>query len=492
VGKTTLIKAIIDACTVGNENGPSCHADGDTLTCKQNVELSGFYTEESRGSDGRRDGFDLICFSESDATDSNCGSSLDMETRITRTHLSRAQLKPNKRKPFVGKYLVDVDNVDQYGVKSLQQVTDKLHLISTEEESPRTICIIDEVGKMEMLCPTFLPAVHGVLDVISEYNNKHAARKNSCLLLGTIPTPRYGRVIPAVEEIRARDGVLVLHVTKNNRDELRSKLLSLVNSWIEGTINDEDDNESGFDYGNDLGAYLYQRPIGSGSMNSTSEKNASEKGHTSTTSTKGAMGGESELVACEPLVHSNIKPRVLLLGHTASPKPRNPQLAYCERSMWKILSRIHGMPPESISDAASATAAQMENYQLLVNRVLQSGICIWDVLGNVHVKGRPKRKGKRKTMGDDNDARPNALLVFLKEHRSIQTIAFIGAKAHGEFIKQFGKDALKEYNAVILPSSSPANSRFTTMLPILGTLTHTVEFLQRLILKTRTLGLVPF
>ena len=200
------------------------------MQCKQDVKLAGLYTEESRGSDGKRDGFDLICFTDKKAYkegNNNVAS-------ISRTSLSRAQAKATKGKPFVGKYLVDVDNVDKFGVQSLQQVADTLQTSNTskealEEISPiKTVCILDEVGMMEMLCPTFLPAAHNVMIAISEHNHNQstASTSNTCLLLGTIPTPRYGHAIQAVEDIRSRDDV------QHNRNDLQEKLVTMITSWI--------------------------------------------------------------------------------------------------------------------------------------------------------------------------------------------------------------------------------------------------------------------
>ncbi|KAL7547885.1 hypothetical protein ACHAWF_011156 [Thalassiosira exigua] len=430
VGKTTLIKAIIDVCT-----------------SKSNVKLSGLYTEESRGADGRRDGFDLVCFDDKGGED---GSGGENATRVARAPLSRAQPKQIKGKPFVGKYLVDVDNVDRFGVTSLQQVTNRLAQKSESEKKghEKVICILDEVGKMELLCPTFLPAVHGVLDAMSQ-RDEHSVPG---LLLGTIPTPRYGRVIPAVEDIRSRENVPVVHVTKHNRDELRRKLSSSVDSWIEASGG----TESGPDFGEILAEYTYRRPVGSGSMEPKRKYNALDDPGEARAATPSA-DGSSESVSCSPLVHRDVEPRILLLGHHASPLPDNMALAYGERSMWNILGRIYDLHHEPNEDIKSASKKETDNYRLLVESVLRDGVCIWDVLANVHVTGK-RRRGKPKSVWDKT---PNDLTSFLEEHNSIRTVCFIGAKARSEFEKQFGRDLLKQYNAITLPSSSPANSRLT-------------------------------
>ena len=108
------------------------------------------------------------------------------------------------------------------------------------------------------------------------------------------------------------------------------------------------------------------------------------------------------------------------------------------------------MPHETIKDSRIATKAQVDSYQLNVKKTLESGICIWDVLANVHIKGQRGNKRKKSTTNE-----------FLKTHKTIRTIGFIGTKAHGEYLKQFGKEALNGLESVVLPSSSLANSRLS-------------------------------
>ena len=50
------------------------------------------------------------------------------------------------------------------------------------QERGRVVWVVDEVGKMEMMCPSFFPAVCSLLD-------------GPFVVLGSIPVPRYGRDI---------------------------------------------------------------------------------------------------------------------------------------------------------------------------------------------------------------------------------------------------------------------------------------------------------
>jgi len=139
------------------------------------VRLSGFYTEETRGPSGDRMGFDIISYnhhtnSRNDdddvtKTDSDCPTSIE-----SRDTLSRAFAKIKKGYPSVGKYLVNIDNVDRLAVASLTQMANRLKQtkksssqkssikysevnISTVNDTKNIleVCILDEVGKMEML-----------------------------------------------------------------------------------------------------------------------------------------------------------------------------------------------------------------------------------------------------------------------------------------------------------------------------------------------------
>ena len=155
MGKTTLIKAVVDACAAADPGRSGL----DAVARKRRVRLRGFYTEERRGDDGRRDGFDLLCFADNGAA------------RPSRTTLARAWAKAVRGEPFIGKYRVDVNNVRDVAAASLRRAAGELRDASRDTTSrARTLCLLDEVGKMEMLCPEFLPAVRDVMDAIAETN----------------------------------------------------------------------------------------------------------------------------------------------------------------------------------------------------------------------------------------------------------------------------------------------------------------------------------
>ncbi|VDP75982.1 unnamed protein product [Echinostoma caproni] len=136
---------------------------------------TGFITEEVRESPDRRSrriGFDVIL--------------LDNPTR--RSPLARCadcMVSPVPRNwPRVGQYVVNVQSFEQLAVPCIQSVLDKLNASenATGSTGIHTICVIDEIGKMELLCPVFSDCLGKLLARINEMNG--------VVLLATVPAPR--------------------------------------------------------------------------------------------------------------------------------------------------------------------------------------------------------------------------------------------------------------------------------------------------------------
>ena len=417
-GKTTIIKKL----------QKSLHNDAQ---CKGLI-TKGFYTEECRSKGGDRIGFD-ICYWEAN------------EPEPKRQSLSRLVDRLKKSDPHVGKYLVDIDNVDEYAIASISTNMSDSNDTSSKhsiDEIKNELIIIDEIGKMEMLSRNFLPAVTTLL------NETKRPKNSQTLIIGTIPTPRYGRVIQAVEEIRARDDVIVVHVTKANRDELCQELQKMAKHIF---LNHSQHKKYVQEV---LDPYLYKRPIGASSM-SGNAKQATPKSESKNSAPVPILERATSICkACGPLTMSNIKPKILILGETASPLPSDEAHSYCERSMWIILGRMVGIEYKPIKNIEIATDNEIKTYLKLKNSILSKGICIWDVLADVHEKpnGRKKRQKKSK------ENLPNDIDMFLKSNPSIQTIGFIGQKARSKF-----KCSQQSSNIdlITLPSSSPANTKLT-------------------------------
>ncbi|KAL4437178.1 hypothetical protein ABPG75_004317 [Micractinium tetrahymenae] len=119
----------------------------------------GFYTEEVRQG-GERLGFDVV--------------TLDGR----RGPLARAGAGAPRGGPTVGKYAVDVTSFERLALPELRP-----------QQGAQLYCV-DEVGKMELLSPAFLPAVTSLLDAAP-------------VVLGTLPVAR----LPQASSIRIHGGL---------------------------------------------------------------------------------------------------------------------------------------------------------------------------------------------------------------------------------------------------------------------------------------------
>lgn len=173
VGKTTLIQK---ATEVLKSSG---------------IPVDGFYTEEVR-QEGRRIGFDVVTLSGKRST------------------LSRVGLEPplGKRECRVGQYVVDVTSFEQLALPVLRDA-------SSSSGSGHGVCVIDEIGKMELFSQPFIQIVRQILST------------PGTVVLGTIPIPK-GKPLTLVEEIRNRDDIKVFTVTKENRNHLLQDIVIYV------------------------------------------------------------------------------------------------------------------------------------------------------------------------------------------------------------------------------------------------------------------------
>ena len=148
------------------------------------VRAGGFYTEEIRNGGGRQ-GFRI--------------TTLDGKQAI----LAHVDITSRHR---VGKYGVDIDNLDKVGVAALHQAIKESGLI-----------VIDEIGKMELFSPHFRETV---LQAVN------SGRK----VLGTIMLSLH----PFADEIKRHPAVKTVEVSSANR----SQVLKEVTRWLELTADE--------------------------------------------------------------------------------------------------------------------------------------------------------------------------------------------------------------------------------------------------------------
>lgn len=156
VGKTTIIKRVARAL--------------DDLA-------GGFYTEEIRGSDGRRTGFRLITLNGQEGV------------------MAHVDLRGHGR-PQVSRYGVDVSVIEKVGVAALQQAMASARVV-----------VVDEIGKMELFCDAFKETVE-------------EAVRGEHRVLGTVMAGAH----PWVDDLKDREQVVVWEATMTNRDELPKRI----------------------------------------------------------------------------------------------------------------------------------------------------------------------------------------------------------------------------------------------------------------------------
>lgn len=148
------------------------------------------------------------------------------------------------------------------------------------------------------------------------------------------------------------------------------------------------------------------------------------------------------------------------IGETSSPAASEGE-EYRERSLWRIL----GPALENLDGQRNRTLSAYEHGRKAAS---MAGVCIWDVLSEVHTKvGRRRKRGKLSGHSSDRSPPTNDISGLLQAHPTIATIAFNGAKAMTAYVHAFGDGSKEGYKGakfrhpphvklIKLPSSSTA------------------------------------
>ncbi|XP_061480489.1 cancer-related nucleoside-triphosphatase isoform X2 [Rhineura floridana] len=178
IGKTTLIQKATE------------------ILKSSSVPIDGFYTEEVREG-GRRVGFDVVTLSGRRGVLSRVGSG---------PAAARCEYR-------VGQYVVDLTSFEQLALPLLRNT-------DLSSSAVKKVCIIDEIGKMELFSQSFIQAV------------RHILSGPGPVILGTIPVPK-GKPLGLVEEIRSRKEVKVFNITKENRDGILQDIVTAVQNCLQ-------------------------------------------------------------------------------------------------------------------------------------------------------------------------------------------------------------------------------------------------------------------
>jgi nucleoside-triphosphatase len=133
------------------------------------VKCAGFYTEEKRHR-GQRIGFRFVTLDGEEGTLASVG----------------------RKEPTVGRYSVHLEEFERLALPQLDP-----------ENSPADLYVIDEIGKMELLSAKFR---NRLIDLLARPSN----------ILATIAKKGKG----FIEQLKARNDVELIEVTRANRDRL--------------------------------------------------------------------------------------------------------------------------------------------------------------------------------------------------------------------------------------------------------------------------------
>jgi hypoxanthine-DNA glycosylase len=134
---------------------------------------------------------------------------------------------------------------------------------------------------------------------------------------------------------------------------------------------------------------------------------------------------------------SNEKSSILILGSMPGDKSLELREYYghARNRFWKII-------------AAITNSEIPVRYEDKINLLLKNDIAVWDVILEASRAGSLDTAIKNEKV--------NAVDVFIKNHKHLQTVCFNGKKAEALYKKYFAFEAGIRY--LTLPSSSPANA----------------------------------
>ena len=143
----------------------------------------------------------------------------------------------------------------------------------------------------------------------------------------------------------------------------------------------------------------------------------------------------------KPSIDNNSK--ILILGSMPGIKSLEEQQYYAhpQNRFWKVMGNICNEPKLSELD-----------YDTKLKILLNSNIALWDTIKSC------KRDGSLDS--DIQNETPNDIRTLLKKYPNIKTICLNGNKSYSAFKKYF-PDLLGKYNCHKMPSTSPANARYS-------------------------------
>ena len=417
VGKTTTMLAAIE--DLGKVE--------DALTPE------GFFTQEIRD-DGTRVGFDVVT----------------VGPNPRRGPLARliedAGTSPRPRHR-VGRYAVDVASLEALACPALSgdvgEAFGEKHApftLGVGKKKPRRhrFVVLDEIGAMECLSDRFERAARLALETPTN------------VVLGSMCVRAKNKKKHAfANAVAARPDVAVVRVATETRDALRVALVDALRGATTRTTRDSQSSKTEKTEKTVPIAPLVpflergqRRKLGL-EEEEEEEETGSERRNISEKKT--GFPTERDATPCGPLVvdgdlHARLlatgrvveepfpPPKTLLLGETSSPAPppTQPELAYAERSMWRVLDEALA-PFDGEEKEEKGFKSRRETRR--VSAAFRAGLAVWDVAADTHVP-RGEKRSKRSSF---TERKLNDILGFLKARPSVTAVAFVGEKAWRAF-----------------------------------------------------------
>ena len=148
----------------------------------------------------------------------------------------------------------------------------------------------------------------------------------------------------------------------------------------------------------------------------------------------------------KPSIDNNSK--VLILGSMPGVKSLEKQqyYAHSQNRFWRVLGNICNEPNLPNFD-----------YGTKLKTLLNNNIALWDTIKSC------KREGSLDS--DIQNETPNDIRKLLKKYPNIKIICLNGNKSYSAFKKYF-PDLLEKYSCYKMPSTSPANARYSLVMLI--------------------------
>lgn len=143
----------------------------------------------------------------------------------------------------------------------------------------------------------------------------------------------------------------------------------------------------------------------------------------------------------KPSIDKNAE--ILILGSMPGIKSLKEQQYYAhpQNRFWKVLSKI-----------CNESKLYEYDYDSKLKTLLKNNIALWDTIKSC------KREGSLDS--DIQNEIPNDIRKLLKIYPNIKTVCLNGSKSYSAFKKHF-PDLLEKYNYHKMPSTSPANAKYS-------------------------------